>query len=141
MSHTCKAVAIRCIDFRLRTPLTEFFREQGLENQVDDPGLAGGVKDLVEPSGNPDVVLKQISVATALHGVSKVLLINHTDCGAYGGSGAFSDETAERAKHEADLAAAAATVHERFPQVTVEKVLAVIEPGHGTPTVRFEFIP
>ena len=87
MSHTCKAVAIRCIDFRLRTPLTEFFREQGLENQVDDPGLAGGVKDLVEPSGNPDVVLKQISVATALHGVSKVLLINHTDCGAYGGHG------------------------------------------------------
>lgn len=60
----------------------------------------GGVKQM-----HPDcpIALDQIDqlcrVSIGLHGVKQIVLCNHWNCGAYGGSRAFAGPTAERDAH------------------------------------------
>ena len=89
-AHTCEAVVVHCIDFRLQHYLNEWLAKRfGIKN-YDRISWAGGVWDF-------STVQNQIKTSHRLHNVKKVILINHEDCGAYGAAG-----TKER--HISDLA-------------------------------------
>lgn len=96
MSHTCKALLLRCLDFRLNEAIQQWLQKNHLANNCDLVSLAGAVKNL-------KIVLGQIEISQRLHGISEVILMNHTDCGAYGGRAAFADSEEERARHQQDL--------------------------------------
>jgi carbonic anhydrase len=106
MAQQCEAVVVTCIDFRFQKFFDPWLHERLRHGNYDRIGIAGGVKSW-------ETVFSQIQISKDLHGVKKVLLVNHEDCGAYGEAGTVH-------RHEVDLREAMAKVREKFPDVDVE---------------------
>jgi carbonic anhydrase len=99
-SHHCDTALVSCIDWRLDrggTLRAEMKRVFGSE-AYDLIALPGGAKNLVLPKfWNPlalcralwvrRLALSYLSLAMRLHGVRRIILAVHTDCGAYGAIG------------------------------------------------------
>jgi carbonic anhydrase len=111
--HSCEAVVLSCIDFRFWRETVEFAeKELGLAS-FDFPSLPGAAKAINE--GN-ELALGCVSVPCDLHHVSKIVIVNHADCGAYGGSGKFNEDVeAEQKFHEEELLRAKAKILEKYP--------------------------
>jgi carbonic anhydrase len=105
--HTCEAVVIHCIDFRLQHFLNAWLEKELGARNYDRISWAGGVKELV-------YLQPQIDISRRLHKVKKAILINHEDCGAYG-----TDGTKER--HINDLSYAGRMIKVQYPDVEVRK--------------------
>lgn len=138
MAHTCKALIIHCIDFRLQPALREYLENKKLFGSVDVVSIAGAVKDLVRSDQPQSAVLfRQVQISHNLHAIKEVYLVNHTDCGAYGGHEAFLDEQQEISTHTDDLRTARAIIGRAFPGLKVTLLIAEIQSGHGAPKVEF----
>jgi carbonic anhydrase len=120
--HSCEAVVLCCIDFRFWRETLEFVeKEMGL-NSFDFPSLPGSAKAINE---SDNLAFACVSVPCDLHHVKKIVIVNHQDCGAYGGSGKFNgDETAEQKFHEEELRKAKAKILEKYPEKEVVLVYA-----------------
>lgn len=127
--HKAKALVIHCIDFRFVRAIKEWLETQGLMGAADEVSLAGAVQNIVSPKNEADreLVLRQIDIAKRLHFIDEVILINHTDCGAYGGRNVFTSGIEEDQKHELDLREARSIVLAKFPELKVKLVLAKID--------------
>ncbi|MFA5133634.1 MAG: carbonic anhydrase [Patescibacteria group bacterium] len=130
MSHNCNFILIRCMDWRLKEGDDVLdWVEKNFGKKYDDPTYAGGVKDLISPK-NPaftDHILESIRISYDLHGVRKAVLMNHTDCGAYGGKAAFESPEAEEDQLIDDLKASAGLIKNRWPDMEVTLVLSKVE--------------
>ncbi len=104
--HTCEAVVIHCIDFRLQHYLNDWLTKRFGNKNYDRISVAGGIKNL-------NFVAEQVEISHRLHKVHKAILINHEDCGAYGAEG-----TKER--HASDLVDAENKIEAMFPDLDVE---------------------
>lgn len=120
--HTCKALVIHCIDFRFRKSLAEFL-EQRFGDSYDLVSVAGGVKRLVQDPLDNNFILEQIKISDRLHKPGVILLVQHEDCGAYGGSAAFGDFSTEQETQNEELEKAETLLKQQFSQ-SVEKYLA-----------------
>lgn len=128
MSHTCSALILHCMDFRFGSALKQWMEKRRLLNDCDMVALAGAAKNLVNPASQEgQIVLNQLNISVRLHTIQKVILMNHLDCGAYGGRAAFDSDEAERQQHEGDLAKAAAVVQAKFSNLTIEQWIATID--------------
>lgn len=80
------------MDFRFGEAIKNWLKEKGLLNNCDIVSLTGASKGLVSPKNpaEPEIILRQIEISSNLHKISQVILMNHTDCGAYGGRDAFA---------------------------------------------------
>lgn len=103
-SHSCQAIVVSCMDFRLRKNLRKWTTST-LKGGFDRLALAGGVKNL-------PFVLDQVELSYKLHHINEVYLINHEDCGAYGAEGTF-------AKHKRDLKFAKRIIHQKLPKLKI----------------------
>lgn len=130
MSHHCKALILHCIDFRFGEAIKNWLKEKGLLNNCDIVSLAGASKGLVNPKNpaEPEIILRQIEISSNLHKISQVILMNHTDCGAYGGRDAFASGEAEHSQHVGDMQEAKKLILNKFPELEVKTVLAKINP-------------
>lgn len=84
--------------------------------------VAGGAKCLAGDDLESDrqFVLEQIRKSIRLHGTQQVLLMLHSDCGAYGGLGAFDNDTAREAEHHRqDLHRAVDFLQAEIPGLTI----------------------
>jgi hypothetical protein len=88
-----------------------------------DPILvAGGAKCLAGSDLERDrqFVLEQIRKSIRLHGTKTVLLMLHSDCGAYGGLAAFENDTTREAEnHRNDLHRAVDFLQAQIPELTI----------------------
>ena len=100
--HTCKALVLHCIDFRFRKSLAEFL-EGKFGDSYDLVSVAGGVKSLVSAIEDNNFILEQIRISNKLHKPEVFILIQHEDCGAYGGSVAFGDFLTQQKTHNKKL--------------------------------------
>jgi len=114
--HHCDAVVLTCIDFRFWRETLEFV-EGGLGIKIFDfPSLPGSAKAINECMDESDVAMKCIGVPCELHHAKKIVLVNHEDCGAYGGSTKFEgNKEAEQKFHEEELQKAKAKLQEKYP--------------------------
>jgi carbonic anhydrase len=97
--HFAKNVFFGCIDDRLVEPHLRFIIEIG---GAFYPAVAGG--GLAFVCDDYDTALKQVVASYKINQVDNVYLESHTDCGAYGLSGAvFHSETEELDRLYADL--------------------------------------
>ena len=119
--HTCKALVIHCIDFRFRRSFAEFL-EARFGDSYDLISVAGGVKRLVSDPLENNFILEQIKISDKLHKPEVILLIQHEDCGAYGGSAAFGDFSTEQGAQNQELEKAEALLKKQCSQ-PVEKYL------------------
>lgn len=88
-----------------------------------DPILvAGGAKCLAGDDLESDrqFVLEQVRTSMRLHSTTTVILMLHSDCGAYGGLAAFENDPAQEAEnHRADLHRALDFLQAEIPELTV----------------------
>ena len=121
--HTCEAVVLHCIDFRFRNMLNEYLQKRFPEG-YDLVSVAGSAKRLVADSPENNFVVDQIRVSNKLHEPKTIVLIQHEDCGAYGGSKAFVNFEEELNTQKSELEKAELILKKEFPQISIEKYLA-----------------
>lgn len=116
MSHLCAYCVVTCIDFRFHPLLQPFYNGK---NACDRVSLAGASKALVDDDTR-DSVLKQIEISRRLHGIQTVTLIDHEDCGAFGGKKATTSDAQEMQLHKDSLHKAREIIAHTFPHLDVE---------------------
>jgi carbonic anhydrase len=120
--HSCEAVVLCCIDFRFWKETAEFAENELGLTDFDFPSLPGGAKAINESN---DLAFACISVPCDLHHAKKIVIVNHEDCGAYGGSAKFNnDAEVEQKFHEEELKKAKNIILEKYPDKEVILVYA-----------------
>jgi len=121
--YHCDAAVLCCFDNRFDLAFRKFLKRIGVTNP-DAIKIAGGAKALASPDHETDreFVLDQIRNSMRLHGTERVILMFHSDCGAYGGlSGEFGgNAAAEAAHHERELQIASANLKTAIPEIEVQ---------------------
>jgi hypothetical protein len=126
MSHKAQAIVLTCIDFRFRKAVQKFLEEDLNLTDFDLKGDAGGAKELLTDGPVKDWIMRNFQIAFDLHEVNRVILINHTDCGAYGGSKLHGSVEEEKKFHEEQLKQAVAVVRAVYPNKEFEAYLAIL---------------
>jgi hypothetical protein len=120
--YQCDAAILWCFDNRFELGFRKFLKRIGVVNS-DPIKVAGGAKCLASPESESErtFILEQIRKSMRLHGTKAVILMVHSDCGAYGGldGGFHGDARAEAAHHERELRVAAAKLVEAIPELEV----------------------
>ena len=137
--YHCDAAVVWCFDNRFDTGFRKFLKRLGVLN-VDSIKIAGGAKALAAPDREPEreFILDQIRKSIRLHQTERVILMVHSDCGAYGGLEAFGgDRQCESQRLIADLARAATFVRSQIPSLQVDAYIidfeGVWDPGLESP--------
>ena len=120
--YQCDAAIVWCFDNRFELGFRKFLKRIGVVYS-DPVKIAGGAKCLASPDleTDRDFVLEQIRTSMRLHGTRRVILMLHSDCGAYGGldEGFGGDRRAEFVHHRAELIKATAALRKAFPDLEV----------------------
>ena len=120
--YKCDAAVVWCFDNRFELLLRKVVKRLGL--QFYDPiRIAGGTKYRASPENERDrqFVLEQIRISMRLHETKTVILMLHSDCGAYGGLAAFgNDAEMEAAHHRDELQRAASFLLSQIPELAVK---------------------
>ena len=124
LSHHCDGSVLVCMDWRLfqSGQLSVQLKELAQVKDFDLVGLAGATKNLVDLN-TQDFVLRHFTLSKDLHRVKKIILTNHTDCGAYGQEG-----TEERLIE--DLKKGREILREKYPDLETVLVLIVLSAGN-----------
>jgi hypothetical protein len=121
--YHCDAAVIWCFDNRFELAFRKFLKRIGIVNS-DPIKIAGGAKCLASPEHETDreFVLDQIRKSMRLHGTDRVILMLHSDCGAYGGlAGGFGgDARVEAARQHCELRLAAENLLAAVPGIKAE---------------------
>ncbi len=132
-TYFCRTCIIYCMDWRL-SPGKADIEKALIKNNITEPVfdriiIGGAGKNLAAEnlSEEKKFLLAQIGIAVKFHGIEKLILINHTDCLAYGGSKKHSTTELEEAFHTDELELAANAVKMNFPKLSVEKYLAELK--------------
>jgi hypothetical protein len=115
--HCCDAVMLTCIDFRFWRETLEFVEQELGIKTFDFPSLPGSAKAINECLGENDLAMKCIGVPCDLHHVKKIVIVNHEDCGAYGGSAKFETREEEQEFHEGELRKAKEKLIKKYPDM------------------------
>jgi carbonic anhydrase len=116
------AAVLWCFDHRFELVFRKFLKRIGIIH-YDAIKVAGGAKLLTSPDREVerDFVLDQIRKSIRLHGTRLVILMLHSDCGAYGGLRAFGGDPASEAEHHRhELESASAKLKATIPQIKVQ---------------------
>ncbi len=115
--HQSEAVVVACIDFRFWQETVDFVKRELGVQVFDFSTLPGAAKAINEYKTDNDTAIQCIGIPCELHHSQKIIIINHEDCGAYGGSEKFAgDQVAELQFHTKELKKARVILSEKFPQ-------------------------
>jgi len=120
--YQCDGAIVWCFDHRFDLGFRKFLKRIGVSSP-DSIKIAGGAKVLSSPDRESDreFILDQIRTSIRLHCTRRVILMAHSDCGAYGGLTAFgNDPQAEAARIRDELGRAAAVVSEAISGIQVD---------------------
>jgi carbonic anhydrase len=121
-NYQSDAAIVWCFDNRFHLAFSKFLKKIGVVN-FDAIKVAGGAKSLASPARETDreFVLQQIRTSILLHQTRLVILMVHSDCGAYGGLAGFGGDTRREAQnHAAELQRAAGAVRSAIPDTDVQ---------------------
>lgn len=114
--HNCEAVVLSCIDFRFWKETAEFVEKELNIKSFDFPSLPGGAKAINDCMDfDKDLAIQCVNVPCYLHHAKKIIIINHQDCGAYGGSSKFQNDEEEQKFHEEELKKAKNNLIQKYP--------------------------
>lgn len=123
-THHCQALILLCIDFRFWQTTLEFVKNKLKIKSFDILALAGGAKSLASPTKKiyQQTVLGNIKISVDLHQIQKIILVNHQDCGAYGGSQRFKSLKEEITFRQKELQKAKKFLSKIYPKLKVIKI-------------------
>ncbi len=120
--YRCDAAVVWCFDHRFDLSLRKFLKWIGVIH-FDLVKVAGGAKCLASPDreSEREFILDQIRKSIRLHETRRVILMVHSDCGAYGGLKSFGEDALVEARHHrGELQSACQIVRAAFPGVQVD---------------------
>jgi len=121
--YRCDAAIIWCFDNRFELGFRKFLKRIGVVN-ADPIKIAGGAKCLASPDGSADseFVLDQIRKSMVLHQTERVILMVHSDCGAYGGleNGFQGDRERELRYLRGELTKASDNLRRAIPELKID---------------------
>lgn len=129
-----EALLLHCIDYRLAEAVSHYMRGRALTGGYDVVALAGASLAAQTPE-HPEWAATfwgMLDVAIRLHGIRRVLLLDHRDCGAYRlalGCDLARDHDAETAAHAHHLRRLRAEIAGRYPAISVETLLMALDGG------------
>lgn len=132
--HGVNDLVISCIDYRFRAQIAAWIKDN-LTDQSDLIAVAGAAKALIDATSQK-YILNLIQIAVQLHGVTTVHILNHIDCGAYGGSKVHADRQQEQLFHAQQGELAHNVIAQRFPQLTVKSYIVDFERVQASEQVR-----
>ncbi len=108
------------MDYRFHAELPRLLAEHfGVECfAYDSPGGCGGSKSLIDEETR-GMMLEALDLGVSLHGVKRLVIVDHVDCGAYGGSSQFDSPDAERQFHVERLREARQIAAEAQPEIEI----------------------
>lgn len=120
--YRADACVVSCFDARFDLATRKFLKKRGILT-TDPLRIAGGAKVFASPAEESarSFALGQVQTSMQLHETNRLLLMVHSDCGAYGGLSAFGrDEAREATNHESELRNAAEFLKSHIPAIQVE---------------------
>lgn len=121
--HHWEVLAVSCIDGRfIKRTIDWLAKETG--GVFDYRTEVGASKALIDCESDFDACCNVVAVSLRLHEVKDLYLIDHIDCGAYGGSKNFENEDVERKFHLERLEKAAEVMAKKYPHLEIKKVFA-----------------
>ncbi len=119
------AFVVSCIDPRLVDDVTFLMDAVGRTNRYSEMRIAGAALAAVDPARPAwnQALWENLGASRQLHGVRKVVFVNHRDCGAmdiFAGRRLSLDPADELRQHQAVMDRAAAAVLARHPDMQVE---------------------
>lgn len=116
---------VRCMDGRLNQPVAEFLKTEGIPDTHDLISIPGGARDLNDFLSCLFRAVEDVSLA--LHHVENIVLIQHTDCGAYGGRPMCGEtEEADYDFQMSELKKAGKILKQAHPDLKIRLALAHI---------------
>ena len=120
------------MDFRLIDQTREWMKSQGILGDADIVSVAGASKEIIDGTeGAKELLLKQIELSGKLHSANQVILLHHSDCGAYKASYTFLTPEEEKETQFRDMEKVSTIIKENFPAMQVMKVWAQMKDGEG----------
>ena len=113
----CENLVLTCFDFRFRKGISDLLPYAGFR-EFDLISLPGASQALVNEESR-EVALRAIELAISLHKVKRVVVIDHEDCAACGGSKAFAGSEDEEAFHAESLRKAGGILRDRFDGIEI----------------------
>ena len=126
------ALLLSCMDYRLVEDTERYMATRGLRKKYDHVVLAGAALGAVTekfPAWNK-TFWEHLDVAIDLHGIHKVVLLDHRDCGAYKvilGEDFGKDRAKETAVHATKLRALRRQILAKHPKLAVELLLMSLD--------------
>jgi hypothetical protein len=120
--YACDAAIVWCFDNRFDLACRKFLKRLGVE-RTDPIKIAGGAKSLSSPRSESEreFVLDQIRISMRLHATQRVILMLHSDCGAFGGLEKFGNDPAVEAEFmRQELHRAADALMQAIPNLRVD---------------------
>jgi carbonic anhydrase len=120
--YRADACVVSCFDARFELVTRKFLKKRGIW-WADPLKIAGGAKTFASPAeeSQRSFALEQVRTSMQLHRTSRVMLMLHSDCGAYGGLQTFDgNEEREASNHESELRTAADFLKTSVPTIEVE---------------------
>lgn len=120
--YIAEAFTVRCVDDRFWKTFKYFLRAENIK-RIDPKSPAGGAKIFSSPEkeSDRDFMMREIETSVRLHGVKRVMLFTHHDCGAYGGFKRFNENPEEEYQfHAAEHRKAREVIRDRFPDLSVD---------------------
>jgi carbonic anhydrase len=121
-TYRADACVVSCFDARFELVTRKFLKKLGVW-WADPVKIAGGAKAFAAPAEESErtFALGQVRTSMRLHGTNRVILMVHTDCGAYGGLQAFGgNKEREAVDLESQLRSAADFLKSSVSTIVVE---------------------
>lgn len=126
-----EALVLSCMDYRLVDDTEHYFSERGMKEKYDHVVLAGASLGAVTdkyPAWN-QTFWDHLEVAIQLHHITKVIVLDHRDCGAYRfiiGEDFGKVPEKETAAHAAQLNKLMKQITAKYPLLDIELLLMTL---------------
>ena len=129
--HNCedspyKAMVLSCIDPRFQERVCKYAEDCGLTGKYSHFTIAGASIGVVAPRFKDwhETFWDNLGITMELHGIAKVIVINHLECGAaVEAYGPIASDDAEKKLHRAVFVQFREQLAKRHPQLDVETIL------------------
>ncbi|PIS07508.1 hypothetical protein COT78_03165 [Candidatus Berkelbacteria bacterium CG10_big_fil_rev_8_21_14_0_10_43_13] len=119
--HHWEVLAVACIDGRFIKRTIDWLSEQ-TGGVFDFRTEVGATKAIIDCESDRNSFCNVIETSLKLHSIKQLFLIDHIDCGAYGGSKEFENEDEEVQFHIKQLDKTAGIIAKKFPNIEIKKV-------------------
>lgn len=119
--HRWDVLAVSCIDGRFIKRTIDWVTEK-TGGVFDFRTEIGSSKAIIDSLEDRERFFNIVETSIKLHSIKEIWLIDHIDCGAYGGSKQFASEKDEKQFHKEKLTEATKIINQRYPDLLLKKV-------------------